>query len=127
MTVTSSVNPWTLTMPQGSAQQWALTFTIPGVPPGNVPFNITGATWEYVVSDETYARLFSVTTTANSDGQLTVTDTAVLSQVVIDLYPAATASLTPGTFFHQLWMDPGTTAATAIAGDRLIIQGTPQP
>jgi hypothetical protein len=127
MPVTSSVQPWTLTMQQGSAQEWNVTLTVPGIPGGTTPYNISGATWEYVVSDQAYTKLFSVTTTVNTQGILTVTSTAVLSQVTIALYSAATATLAPGTYFHVLWLDPGTSGAIAVAGDRLIIEGAPQP
>jgi len=79
---------WTLRMPQGTLQQWTFTFTEPG--PAGVPYPISGATWEYVVranAADTGVPLISITTALTSAGQITVTATASLSQVLLDIPP----------------------------------------
>lgn len=118
-------------MPAGSLQEIAFGFVV--AQPGNtVPWPITGATWEYVVrtsATDTGSPLITVTTSANSDGVLTVTDTATESQVLLSLYPAATATLA-GVYAHALWMNPGTPNAYAwFGGDgsQLMIDANPQP
>lgn len=102
---------WTLRMPQGTLQQWTFTFTEPG--PAGVPYPISGATWEYVVranAADTGVPLISITTALTSAGQITVTATASLSQVLLDILPAATAPLAPGTYAHALWINPSTSS-----------------
>lgn len=132
MTNASGVNAWTLRMPAGSLQQWLFTMTT-AAPPGNVPYPISGATgWEYIVrtsaTDTTPGGVVSITTTVGTPGVLTVTGTALQSSVLLDMYPAATATLAPGTYFHALWESPGTPAqAYAWFTGSLIIEGNPQP
>lgn len=78
-------------------------------------YNITGATWEYVVrigpSDRSAAPLLSITTTSTSAGVLVVTTST--STVALTINPAGTASLKPGIYSHTLWMNPNTTTAYA--------------
>jgi hypothetical protein len=129
VTNSSSVQVWTLRMPAGSLQQWLFTFTTTA-PGGATPYDITGATWEYVArtsATDTGAPVFSITTTPNLSGALVVTASPTLSQVLLDIYPAATAALTPGIFFHSLWMNPGTNSAFSWVTGELIVQGNPQP
>jgi len=119
-------------MPAGSLQEWAFTFTVAGPfygPPA--PYPITGATWEYVVrstATSSGSPLFSITTTSSANGLITATSTASLSQVLLAVYPPATASLTPGSYSHALWMDPGnSTAAFTWVTGQMVVQGNPQP
>ncbi len=130
MTNSSSVQLWTLRMPAGSLQQWLFTMTTTA-PGGTTPYPLAGVTgWEYVVraaATDTGPPLFGVTTTPSTAGALVVTATSTLSQVLLDIYPAATAALTPGTYAHGLWMNPGTSSAFSWITGALIIQGTPQP
>lgn len=131
----SSVQPWSLRMPSGSAQSWTFTFTTTA-PGGFTPYPLTGSTWEYVArvsqTDTTSPPAIKITTTPSSQGLITVTSTATLAQVLLQIYPAATAigTLTPGTLWHALWMNPGTTTETAIFGglqSLLLVEGTPEP
>jgi hypothetical protein len=116
-------------MPIGSLQEWLFTFTVPST---GAPFPITGATWEYVArptaTDLTVPPLIDITVTAGSQGQLVVTSTASVSSVQLNMAPAATLSLTPGTYAQSLWMNPGNTSAqyTWLTGN-LILVGNPQP
>jgi len=119
-------------MPAGSLQEWAFTFTIAAPFYGpSTPYPITGATWEYVVranATDVGTPLIDITTTPTSAGLITVTSTGSLSQVLLAIYPPATATLTPGSFYHALWMWPGnsTSAFTWVTG-QLVVQGNPQP
>jgi hypothetical protein len=125
--LTNAVPGWTLVMPAGTAQLWNFIFTT--VATGN-PYPISGATWEYVVRTSPGSGgspLIEVTTTVGPDGLLTVTSTAALSQVAMDLYPAATMSLSPGSYFHALWMNPGTNAAYSWFTGLLQIESASQP
>jgi hypothetical protein len=121
---------WSLRMPAGSVQNWTfvLTTTAPG---GVTPWPITGATWEYVArtaaTDLTIPPLIELTTTAGSQGVLTVTNTSATSSVAMDMYPAATATVTPGTYYHALWMNPSTAEAFCWFTGNLLIEGNPQP
>ncbi len=130
MTNSSSVQLWTLRMPAGSLQQWLFTMTTTA-PGGTTPYPLTGVTgWEYVVraaATDTGIPLFSITTTPNSAGALVVTATDALSQVLLDIYPAATATLTPGTYAHSLWMGANTNAQFAWITGLLVVEGAPQP
>jgi hypothetical protein len=130
VTNSSSVQAWTLRMPAGSLQQWNFTFTTTA-PGGNTPYPITGSTWEYVArptaTDMTSPPMIEITTSVTTAGVITVTDSAALSQVQLDIYPAATAALTPGTYFHALWANAGGTSALAWVTGLLIVEGNPQP
>ena len=129
MTNTSSVLPWALTMPAGSLQQWNFTFTLNSSAGPVQPYPISGATWEYVVrtsATDMSTPLIDLTVSPNSDGVLVVTSTPVLSQVLIEIYPAATADL-DGEYFQALWMNPGTSQAFTWATGPLIVAGNPQP
>lgn len=125
----SSVNPWTLRMPAGSLQQWLFTFTTTA-PGGTTPYPITGATWQYVArpsaADLTSPPLIDITTVPSAGGEIVVTSTASLSQVQLNILPAATASL-DGTYFHTLWMNPGTSSAFSWVTGLLIAEANPQP
>ncbi len=117
-------------MPAGSLQQWLFTMTTTA-PGGTTPYPLAGVTgWEYVVraaATDTGIPLFSITTTPNSAGALVVTATDALSQVLLDIYPAATATLTPGTYAHSLWMGANTNAQFAWITGLLVVEGAPQP
>jgi hypothetical protein len=116
-------------MPAGSLTEWTFTFTTTA-PGGTTPYPIPGSTWEYVVrstATDTGSPLIDITTTPNSQGSLTVTSTATLSQVLLALAPAATVNLAPGTYYQTLWMDPGTSTAFTWLTGNLFIDGNPQP
>jgi hypothetical protein len=119
---------WDLTVPAGSLQEWAIALDSAG--PAGGPWDITGATWEYTVRTTaagTGMPLLSVTTTDNADGVIAVTSTDAESQVLLTLYPAATAGVTPATFYHALWRNPGTDSALAVLTGQLVISAIPQP
>lgn len=128
MAVSSSVLPWTLRMPVGSAQQWTFTLTTQ-TPSGYTPYPIPGgATWEYVARispTDLSGPLLSVTTAVTGSGQITVISTAYLSQVTLSVTATATAALTPGTYYHCLWMQPSTASALAVFDGNLLIAGAP--
>jgi hypothetical protein len=130
VTNSSSVNAWTLRMPAGSLQQWlfGMTTTAPG---GTTPYPISGSTWEYVcrtsATDLTVPPLIEITTTVSAAGILQVTSTSTTSSVLLEMYPAATAAVTPGTYFHALYQNPGTNTAFAWMTGPLIVEGNPQP
>ena len=130
MALSLATSAWTLRMPAGSLQQFQFTFTEPA-PASTPPYPIAGATWEYVArvspTDLTVPPLIKITTTPSAAGLLTVTSTAVLSQVLLQMYPAATATLTPGTYSHALWMDAGMASAFSWFTGLLLIDGNPQP
>ena len=116
-------------MGAGSLQELACNFVV-NSPATTAPWPITGATWEYVcrnTATDTGSPVFSITTTANASGVITITNTASVSQALLSIYPAATATLAPGTYFHSLWMDPSTVNAYAWFSGSLIVFGTPQP
>lgn len=124
-----STRTWTLEMPAGSLQQWNFTFTIPG-PGGTSPWPFSGATWEYVArvsATDVAVPLISLTAAVNAQGTIVVTSTATLSQLLLEIYPAATEPLAPGTYYHALWMNPGATSALCAFAGLLIIDGAPQP
>lgn len=126
----TATNQWNLRMPAGTLQQWYTTFTT-GAPGGTTPYRITGSTWEYVArtsqTDVSEPPLVSVTTTLTSQGVLLVTASATVSNVLLQLYPAATAALAPGTYYHSFWQDPGTESAYCWWTGLLLIDGNPQP
>jgi hypothetical protein len=122
----NSITPWTLNMPAGSLQQWTFTLTTTGTAD---PYPVAGATWEYVVrqsATSSGAPLFSVTAAASVQGVITVTATSVLSQVLLEIFPAASVRL-QGVYAHALWMNPGTPGALAVAGGTLHVAAAPQP
>jgi hypothetical protein len=127
----SSVQPWALTMPLGSLQQWLFQFTTVNQVTGqSAPYPISGATWEYVVrvnATDGGTAPVSFGTTATSQGVLVVTATPVLSAVQLNLYPAATQGLTPATYAQALWMNPASGSALSWACGPLILQATSQP
>lgn len=125
MANSSGPQVWNLTMGYGSLQEYLFTFTYAST---GALFPITGMTWEYVVRDTGTSGgspLISVTTSANSQGVLTVTTSA--STVQLALYPAATQSLAGGQYAHSLWMNPGLATAYTWLSGALILQGNPQP
>lgn len=127
--MSDAVQTWSLQMPQGSLEEYAFTFTVPGQF-STVPYPISGATWEYVArpdATDLSTPLIDLTTAPNSQGVLTVTATPVLSQVLLTLNPAATAALPPATYYHALWMNPGTSLAFTWLTGLLQIGGNPQP
>ena len=130
MAVSSSVLPWTLRMPAGSQQQWTFTLTTQ-TPSGYTPYPIPGgATWEYVARispTDLSGPLFSISTAVTGSGQITVISTAYLSQVTLSVTATATATLTPGTYYHCLWMQPATASALAVFDGNLLIAGAPVP
>ena len=131
MANSSSVQPWALTMPLGSLQQWLFTFvTINSYTGQQVPYPIAGATWEYVVRASASASgtaLIRFGTAATSQGGLVVPATAALSTVQMNLYPAATQGLTASTYYHALWANPSTGSAMTWFTGPLIVSGNAQP
>lgn len=131
MANSSSVQPWQLQMPLGSLQQWQFAFTTVDASTGqSQPYPITGYTWEYTIRQDassTGAALVTLTTAAGSDGVLTVTSTASLSQVELDLYPAATSGLPAGVYAHALWSNPGTSSQFCWWNGPLIVTAASQP
>ena len=131
MANSSSVNPWALTMPLGSLQQWLFTFTtVNSITGQSVPYPIAGATWEYVVRATPTSggtALISFGTAATAQGVIAVTATAALSQVALTIYPAATQGLAPDTYSAALWANPGSGSAISWASGPLILSPTAQP
>ena len=131
MANSSSVNPWALTMPLGSLQQWLFTLTTVNAITGqSAPYPIAGAAWEYVVRATPASggtALISFGTAATSQGVIAVTATSSLSQVQINMYPAATQGLAPSTYSHSLWMNANSGSAFSWWSGPLIIEGAPQP
>jgi hypothetical protein len=124
-----STRTWTLEMPAGSLQQWTFTFTVPA-PGGTAPWPFTRASWEYVArvsATDTGAPLIQLTDALGTFGVIVVTSTATLSQLLLEIYPGATEPLAPGTYYHALWMNPGSTSALCVFDGLLIIDGAPQP
>jgi len=117
-------------MPAGSAQEWA--FTLNAAPTGGYtpPWPIPDdTTWEYVVRTsptDVSSPLIEVTTTSSSAGVIAVTSTSLLSQVLLTIAAPATAAL-DGTYYHTLWMNPGTSGAYSWVTGVLIVAGNPQP
>lgn len=126
---TSSVTPWTLKIPAGSLQEWVLTLTSPQGSSPALPYPVDGASWEYVVrpsARDLETPLVDITDSAGFAGLITVTSTSSASQVLLSVYPAATAGLS-GFYAHALWMNPGTPSALAIAEGTLQVIASPQP
>lgn len=116
---------WNASIPQGSAAQYAFTFT--ALTGGPYPFDDT--TWEYVVRplSGTGSPLMTITETPSEDGSLTATSTEELSQVTLVLNPAATQDIPVGAYTHAIWMNPGEeTAYLWLTGD-LQVNPAPQP
>lgn len=125
MTLSSTPQTWTLQMGYGSLQEYLFTFTYPST---GALYPITGLTWEFVVRASGISGgspLISVTTSANSQGVLTVTTAA--STVQLTLNPAATQSLATGQYAMSLWSDPGLSTAYTWLNGPLILNGNPQP
>ena len=131
MANSSSVQPWSLTMPLGSLQQWLFTLTTVNAITGqSAPYPIAGATWEYCVRATPASggsALISFGTAATSQGVLVVTASPSVSSVQLNLYPAATQGLSPSTMSQALWANPGSGSAIAWLSGPLILQATPQP
>ena len=131
MANSSSVQPWALTMPLGSLQQWLFTLTTVNAITGqSAPYPIAGATWEYCVrvnATDGGTAPISFGTTPTAQGALVVTATASVSSVQLNLYPAATQGLSPSTMSQALWANPGSGSAIAWLSGPLILQATPQP
>jgi len=118
-------NTWNWQIPAGAES--GANFQIQN--PDGTPYPISGATWEYVVRSAAAGGLaleFSVTTTVNASGLLTVT-TSPTSNVALTLYPAATVNLSPGAYAHALWMNPGTSAAMLWVTGTLTVTAVAQP
>lgn len=132
MSLSAAQASWTLKMGAGTAQNWLFTFTTQA-PGGTTPYSLSGLTWEYAVQPlptTVGTPVVKITTTPSAAGLITVTNTAALAQVLLSIYPAATASLTPGTFYHSLWFDAGTSAAGTVFGGSqslLLLDPTAQP
>ena len=124
----TAIQPWSLSMLLGSAQSWNVTLTIPGTP---YPFPISASAWEYAVrqpgDNGTGTPLIKITPTSSAAGVLTVTASASLALVNIQIYPAATSGLALGSYPHALWEYPGTPSATAFFNGSLIVTAAPQP
>lgn len=118
---------WTLELAAGSQLQAAFTFTT-DAPGGTTPYPISGSTWEYIVrpTATSLSTTFSVTTTPSASGSITTTATDTLSQILLTVAPAATASLS-GVYSHALWQDPATTEAFCWASGQIVIGATAQP
>lgn len=132
MAVSNAVEVWSLTIAAGSEAQYSFTLSVINPTTGqSTPFNIAGATWEYIVrsspADTTPGGVFEITTTANAAGVLVVTSTATLSQVQLTIYSAATATLAPGQYYHALWMNPGASNQYAWVSGTLTVVANPQP
>jgi len=118
-------NTWNWQIPVGAES--GANFQIQN--PDGTPYPISGATWEYVVraaGTSAGTPVISVTTTANTEGALTVT-TSPVSNVALTLYPAATATLSPGSYSHALWMNPGATTAMLWVTGTLTVTAVAQP
>ena len=122
MALSSTPQAWTLEMPIGSLAEYLFTFTYPST---GAIFPISGFTWEYVARNSAGGSAISVTTTANSQGVLTVSTSAATVQLT--LYPAATQSLAVGQYSHALWANPSTTSAYTWFNGALVLGSNPQP
>ena len=115
-------------MPAGTLLQRNVSITVPGT---GAAYDITSLTdWEYVVrptATDSGSALISVTTTANSQGVITIVSATATPQLLLTLYPAATASLAPSQYAQALWSEPGTSSAFTWLSGALVIQGNPQP
>ena len=117
MANSSSVQPWALTMPLGSLQQWTFTFTTVNQVTGqSQPYPISGATWEYS------ARLNATDYRGSADradpgaehaGRLVVTATAALSQVQTRHLPGSHAGSYTANVRHALWITRAPTTLSA--------------
>jgi hypothetical protein len=112
-------------MPVGSVQEWQFTFTVPAT---GALYAIVGFTWEWVVRanpGDTGTPLVSITTTPSAPGSLTVN--TGLSQVLMTVNPAATASMAAGQYTQALWSNPSTSSAFCWLAGGLVLQAAPQP
>jgi hypothetical protein len=120
---------WTLFLAAGSAADVTFTFTTTA-PGGVTPYPTVGFAWEYVVREtagSSGSPLISVTTSPSSAGLITATATSAVSQILLALYPAATASLGAGSYSQALWSQPGTTNAFCWMSGTLTVSGAAQP
>lgn len=96
--------------------QWTVGYTL--TDDNNVPLDLTGATFEFVVrtalTDTAEPALVSITATETSQGYLAVSGNTVL----VVIYPPATALLGRNAWPYALWMNPGspTTAVPLVEG-----------
>lgn len=93
-------------------------------------FNITGATFEFVIrpnaANTTSPALVSVNSTASTvQGYITVTVSTATLLVVLS--PTATALLGEGAYPYALWMNPGTASATDLVGGTSFCKLVPLP
>lgn len=106
--------PTTASIQLGIGAQYTNNYTIQN-PDGSL-FPITGTTWEFAVRNDpselvSVNPLIKVTTTSSASGLITInTSTSVVSLTVA---PVATGVLTQKQYVYSLWMNPGTTTATA--------------
>lgn len=132
MANSTTVVPWNLTIPAGSLVQYTFTFSTVDPSTGQTtPYTITGATWEYVVrtsaTDTTPGGVFNLTTTPSVNGSLQITSSSTLSQALLTINPGATATLAPNTYYHALWMNPGSATAYTWVTGSFVVVGNPQP
>ena len=108
MANSSSVQPWALTMPLGSLQQWLFTLTTVNAITGqSAPYPIAGATWEYVVRATPASggsALISFGTAATSQGVLPFT---AGQEVVEWVTPGSEWRISAGTAFGLFVTSPG--------------------
>lgn len=117
--------PWDLRLPQGGQQ--TVKFLLKQAN-GITPYDITGRTFEYVVRadpTDTGSPLVQITTALTTQGQLVV-DTAK-SSVSLNLLSAATAGLSPETYYHAFWMDPGQPSAFNWFAGKFFVDPASQP
>jgi hypothetical protein len=96
--------PWDLKLPRGGQQSIKFAMKLAN---GIAPYPVVGKSFKYVIRTdptEDGVPLVGITEALTSQGQLTV-DT-VKSTVTMSILAAATADLTPGVYYHALWMDP---------------------
>ena len=106
--------PTTASIQMGIGTQWTQNYTIQN--PDGTLFPITGTTWELVVRNDpseatSVTPAIKVTTTSSASGVITIN--TVTSVVSVTIAPSATAALTQKSYVYSLWMNPGTTTATA--------------
>jgi hypothetical protein len=125
-----AVQNWNLLVPAGGLVQYTFTFTTLNASGSRyIPYPILGATWEYVARasySSSAAALITITTSASTAGRITVTATSATSAVTLSIYGVATEHLDT-TYYHALWMDPGTSSAFVWFNGNLQVQGTAQP
>lgn len=125
MTVGILTLDWDLKLPRGSQQsvRWALKQA-----DGITSYSVIGKTFAYVVRPDPNgvgAPVISLTSALTTQGQLTVDVT--FSTVTMNLLAVATSSLSAGTYYHALWMDPGLGTAFNWFAGKFILQPSSQP